>query len=149
MLSLILIGGMVLAAPHGAPRTAEKAGAVVQPESKQDKIRALLELTGSDQTGANILAGLRSQLPAAQYEAIAKVFKPEQLTEQFVAIFDRHYSEAEIDGQLAFYKSPLGKRMIAEGPAITTESVKASQQYALSKMAEIRRAQADVPVKSP
>jgi len=146
MLSLILIGGLVFAAPNAPPPPKPASAAHA---SKQDKIRALLALTGSDKTGENILAGLRAQLPAPQFEAMARVFKPAELTEKLVAIFDRHYSEAEIDGQLAFYKTPLGKRMIAEGPAITAESVKASQDYALGKLVELRKAREGAPAKSP
>ncbi len=45
-----------------------------------------------------------------------KRFDVDQITEQLVAIYDKHYPAEEIKELLQFYGSPLGQRMAAEGP---------------------------------
>ena len=49
-------------------------------------------------------------------------FEPE-----YIKIYDA-YTEEEIDGILAFYKSPAGVAMLAKSPAITAKTVQLSQE---------------------
>ena len=44
--------------------------------------------------------------------------------------YARHFTEAELKDIVAFYKTPAGKKMIAQEPAAIQESLKAAQQWA-------------------
>jgi hypothetical protein len=50
-----------------------------------------------------------------------KKFDVDQVTEQLISIYDKHYSSEEIKELLQFYGSPLGQRMAAEAPKISRE----------------------------
>ena len=64
---------------------------------------------------------------AASYQ---KKFDVDQVTEQLVAIYDKHYSSEEIKELLQFYGSPIGQRMAVEGPKISREAQAATRATA-------------------
>ncbi|MGB7281552.1 MAG: DUF2059 domain-containing protein [Candidatus Acidiferrum sp.] len=61
-------------------------------------------------------------------ESYQKKFDVDQLTEQLVAIYDKHYTDDEIKSMLQFYGSPVGQRVAAEMPKIAHEIQVASRQ---------------------
>jgi uncharacterized protein len=56
-----------------------------------------------------------------------KRFDVDQVAEQLVTIYDKHYTEDEIKGLLQFYGSPLGQKVAAESPRISREIQEASR----------------------
>ena len=55
------------------------------------------------------------------------------LEPDFVKLYSDAYTEDEIDGILAFYRTPLGRTMLAKNPALTEQSIAISQR----RMAEL------------
>ena len=55
------------------------------------------------------------------------------LEPDFVKLYSDAYSEDEIDGILAFYRSPVGRTMLAKTPALAEQSISISQR----RMAEL------------
>jgi uncharacterized protein len=157
-LIIIYIGAFLLAiqgssptSVEAAPQSAAQQGATAKPTPidpvKDADIHALLELVGARdqvQESVNITAEqYREKLLAAvpnsdkgqafvntvitDYE---KRFDVDQVTEQLVSVYDKHYSEEEIKGLLQFYGSPLGQRVAAESPKIAREIQEASRATA-------------------
>jgi hypothetical protein len=60
-------------------------------------------------------------------ESYQKKFDVDQMTEQLVAIYDKHYTDDEIKTMLQFYGSPVGQKVAAEMPKITREIQTASR----------------------
>jgi hypothetical protein len=56
---------------------------------------------------------------ATSYE---KRFDADQVTEELVSIYDKHFTEDEIKGLLQFYGSPLGQKVAMEMPKIGRET---------------------------
>jgi len=56
---------------------------------------------------------------AASYQ---KKFDVDQVMNQLVALYDKHFTDDEIKGLLQFYGSPLGQKVAAEMPKIGRES---------------------------
>jgi hypothetical protein len=56
---------------------------------------------------------------AAGYQ---KKFDVDQVAEQLVDIYDKHFTDDEIKGLLQFYGSPLGQKVAAEMPKIGRET---------------------------
>lgn len=52
--------------------------------------------------------------------------RPELLNE-IAKVYAEHFSEAELKALVAFYKTPLGQKMVDEEPKIVDESVRRSQ----------------------
>src|SRR5690606_12969561 len=58
---------------------------------------------------------------------LVKEMEPRQIEmhQQLTRIYARHFSEAELKEILAFYKSPVGKKLVTEEPKAMEESMKA------------------------
>jgi len=128
----------VQAAPQGAASaqgsTSATAISGVDPIKEAD-IRSLMELVGAHdmvEDGANnAIEQAREKLLqtvpnndkgqafvntfAANYQ---KKFDADQVTEQLVGIYDKHFTDDEIKGLLQFYGSPLGQKVAAEMPKV-------------------------------
>jgi hypothetical protein len=130
---------------------------------KAADIRSLMELVGARdlvQDGANnAIEQSREKLIAtvpdndkgqafvnAFSASYQKKFDAKQVTEQLVAIYDKHYTEDEIKGLLQFYGSPLGQKVAAEMPKIGRET-QAAVRAASGKAA--REALAEVKQQNP
>lgn len=114
-----------------------------QPSSaadKQGKIRELIEITGSLKLGEQVMNTLMPQLfemlrkanrdiPAEAMAAIEAAATDEmrkampELLEPMVRLHDRHFTEQEVDALLAFYRSPVGRKVIEKMPLITQQSM--------------------------
>jgi uncharacterized protein len=150
----------VQAAPQGT--TSAQSSSSIDPAKEAD-IRSLMELVGARdmvQDGANnAIEQSREKLLAtvpnndkgqafvnsfsASYQ---KKFSADQVTEQLVGIYDKHYTEDEIKGLLQFYGSPLGQKVAAEMPKISRET-QAAVRAASTKAA--REALAEVKQQNP
>jgi hypothetical protein len=60
-------------------------------------------------------------------ESYQKKFDVDQLTEQLITIYDKHYTDDEIKTLLQFYGSPIGQKFAAETPKILREIQVASR----------------------
>lgn len=75
-----------------------------------------------------------------------KRFDVDQVAEQLVNIYDKHYTEDEIKGLLQFYGSPLGQKVAAESPRISREIQEASRVTANKAVREaLQQAKEDNP----
>lgn len=133
----------VQAAPQGGASsqdgaTPAQSSSNIDPAKEAD-IRSLMELVGARdmvQDGANnAIEQSREKLLAtvpnndkgqAFVNAFAasyqKKFGVDQVTEQLVGIYDKHFTDDEIKGLLQFYGSPLGQKVATEMPKIGRET---------------------------
>lgn len=56
----------------------------------------------------------------------------------YVSLYAETYSESEIDGILAFYKSPVGQSLLAKTPELTTKSIAISQKRVAALMPQLQ-----------
>jgi uncharacterized protein len=56
--------------------------------------------------------------------------KKAELVYEVAIIYARHFTEQELKELIAFYKTPLGQKMLKEEPAAIEESLKSTQQWA-------------------
>ncbi len=111
---------------------------------KDADIRSLLELVGAKdqvQDGVNNAADqfrekLQQTVPNtdkgeafvnAFLAAYQKNLDQNQINNQLVAIYDKHFSEDDIKGVLQFYGSPIGQKVAAEMPKLIREIQAASR----------------------
>lgn len=126
--------------------------------AKEADIRSLMELIGARdlvQDGANTaIEQMREKLLATVSNnengqafintfaaSFQKKFDVDQVTNQLVGIYDKHYTEDEIKGLLQFYGSPLGQKVAAEMPKIGRE-IQAATRVASTKAAKEALAEA-------
>ena len=98
-----------------------------------------MEVLGTKNMGQQFLKASMDQLRANAAEAASKDARVQQfvdlfierfqkhfdlnaVTETIVPIYDRHLSDEDLNGLLAFYKTPLGQRTLKVMPEIMRES---------------------------
>ncbi|MCA0268048.1 MAG: DUF2059 domain-containing protein [Bacteroidetes bacterium] len=122
-----------------------RAQPVVQAGSTlQEDVRELIEITGAAELGAQVgeqmLMNLRPvfdraypNVPARTMNELFDEMRTELGRIDMVAlvgpIYERHFTQAEIRGLIAFYKTPLGQRTIEMMPVVTQESMAAGQEW--------------------
>ena len=116
-----------------------------QPESaKRQQIREIIEITNAADLGERMIEFMVGRLAPA-FEAmnpgkgavVSSILRREFMAvtaerradfeEIIVLVYDERFSAEEIDGLLTFYRSPLGRRLIEEMPAIVDRSMQAGQ----------------------
>jgi len=152
----------VQASPQGSGQgnaVSRQASPSIDPAKEAD-IRSLMELVGARdlvQDGENAAIEqsrekLLSTVPnndkgqafvnafAASYQ---KKFDVDQVTDQLVEFYDKHFTDDEIKGLLQFYGSPLGQKVAAEMPKISRETQAAirtaNAKAAKDALAELKR----------
>jgi hypothetical protein len=136
----------VSAAPQSAPAQDQVSTMQAKPIDplKDADIRSLMELIGardqiqdavansSEQYREKLLATVPNNDKGQAFvtsfiESYQKKFDVDQMTEQLVAIYDKHYTDDEIKTLLQFYGSPVGQKVASETPKITREIQAASR----------------------
>jgi hypothetical protein len=107
-----------------------------QTESKDEKIRTLLELTGSAKLGVQIAKTLIPSFQKAYpdvnlsfWDEVEKDINSDSLINLIIPIYSKYYTEDDIDQLITFYKSPIGKKVTESLPQITQESMLAGQNW--------------------
>lgn len=100
--------------------------------TKQADIKKLLGITGASNTGLRVFSQVigmfqrsRNEVPEAVWmemisEAEDKV--DAFVMEMLVPIYDKHLAHADIKGLIAFYETPVGRKLLAVMPQMHHES---------------------------
>jgi hypothetical protein len=104
--------------------------------SKSEKIKNLMKLTGSGSIGVtvanNMIDSFKKSLPEVKDEfwnEFKNEIKAEDLVNLIIPIYDKYFTENEIDELIKFYNTPIGKKMISNLPVIMQESMQAGQKW--------------------
>lgn len=107
-----------------------------QNTTKTEKIKQLLELSGSGKMGIQVMDQMMSSFKSSYsvvkqefWEEFKKEINPDDIENMILPIYDKYYTEADIDQLTAFYKSPIGKKMIQTMPLVMRESMIAGQNW--------------------
>ena len=60
-----------------------------------------------------------------QSEDLIKNFPLDEMLNDMIPVYQRHFSKSEIDSLTAFYSSPPGQKFLHEMPAVTAETMRA------------------------
>jgi hypothetical protein len=146
----VLAAGMLLAC--SAPAFADDA-------SKNAKIEEMMRVTHADRMIGQMLDQMKSMMPAQlakmdlpadarrrsdelgqkMMALIADRLSWEKVKPSYIRIYADTFTEGDIDGILAFYKSPAGQAMLDKMPQLMQASMALSQQLMSDTMPEIQR----------
>ena len=115
-------------------------GAQAQSAEFKASVRKLMAVSGSDATlkmiPEQILSMIEQQAPALPESVkveIQAMFSEEallSLMDRRVPISAKYYTQQDMDDLIAFYDTPLGKKLSTVQPQITLESMSVAQQWA-------------------
>lgn len=109
-----------------------------QTTSKETKIRNLLKITKTDQLAIqgmdqmiSMFKNSNSDVSTQFWDEFKKEVDVNSLIDLMVPIYDKYYSENEIEELTVFYNSPIGKKTIDTLPKLTQESMLVGQQWGM------------------
>lgn len=122
-------------------------------QTKQDSIKELFHLMQTDsimeKTFASIVPSMLNQMPSAIKDSasiaqrdkmmggmmkIAKDICTKMINEDMVVIYDKYFSQAEINDFIRFYKTPAGQKFIKITPTIQTDLMNIMMQKYMPEM---------------
>ena len=114
------------------PERLAAARELVQVMKATDQFKALLPVIFQ-----NLKAAIVQNRPEMekQYEAMVPVFTAaandhvNDVVDQLAQTYARHFNADEIHQMTAFYRTPIGQKLITEQPAIARETLAAGQQF--------------------
>lgn len=135
------VAGMLLALGAGQASAAQASAR---------QVHELMGLFGTErmfqQMNAQMAAMMGKQLPcvpASYWNGFLDGQATQELTEKLVPIYQRHFTEQDVQGLLRFYRSPLGRKLLVEQPSIMAEVMQMGQQWgeqrAQAMMAELQK----------
>lgn len=138
MAAMLAGGSLVLSAAPGAAQQQPSPAAVAA-------ARELLILKGGDvvfspivsgvvETVKNVFVPTNPNLGVELNEVAAKLrkdYEPKraELLNEVARVYAERFSEQELKALIAFYKSPLGRKMAMDEPAIIDESMRRAQTW--------------------
>jgi hypothetical protein len=146
-LALVLLAGSPALA--AAPANPPPAAAVIQPPAPSpEAMKAAMELSdllGVPNQARGLMANFRAQMVGAMMRAGAKdqaeavsivdqmlmpgfVAHEQELTELLVRPYAANFALSDLKELTAFYRSPLGQRLINAMPAVTRDGLQAGQK---------------------
>lgn len=127
---VVLIGIVAIAAVTAGAQDALATNA------KDAKARELLVLMNVDDTALQMVDGMLASMKQASptipddfWTAFRAEIKPDEFLDLLVPIYAENFDEADLDGLLTFYRSPLGKRFIDRQSAVLQQSMAAGQKW--------------------
>jgi hypothetical protein len=124
---------------------------------KRDDIKKLFAVTGGTKMGAQFAGMITQQLarglkavkpgtPDKAFQAVnqdltalfsERMTQPSGLIDQVVPVYDRNFTHAEIKELLAFYETPIGRKVVETLPKVIAESMQIGQAWGQSLGPEI------------
>ena len=129
-LSVLLAVSVVLGGnTHAAEPAAGKA-------ATEKSVKELLTVTGAGSLGVQMIHSMMPafkkmlpDVPDSFWEGFMREVDPNEMVNLVVPVYQAHFTEAEIQQAITFYKSPAGKKFIQEQPQVMQESMAAGQEW--------------------
>jgi hypothetical protein len=117
------------------------------PSSQRAKIIELMELTGAKSMGDQMGQVFIQQFSAAMQQAKPNIPKrahevirdvtieilkenSQELLSRAIPVYEKHFTEKEIEELIVFYRTPTGQKAIKEFPVLMQEFIPISQSWA-------------------
>lgn len=107
-----------------------------QTNTKTEKLKKLLVVSGTGELGIQAMKNMVSIFKQSYgnvgdefWNEFLKEVSADELIGLLVPIYDKYYTEEDVTQLIAFYQSPLGKKMVQVLPGINQESMVAGQEW--------------------
>jgi hypothetical protein len=130
------------------------SGALAQDAARKAKIEEMFRLMNIDQMMQQMMGQMKAMgmqqldknMPpeekakaAESQRKIFDMFNWEKFKSSFVQIYSEVYTDEELDGILAFYRSPAGQAMVAKQPQLMAKSMALAQKLMADMQPELEK----------
>jgi uncharacterized protein len=140
VLTALLVGFFAAAVAQTATSTAPGAASKEDVQklfnvmSNKDQIRRIMEQTLAQMKDIN-REQIKKRQPDVSEEELSRMdresdelirdFPIDEMMNDMIPVYQRHFNKSDIDGLIAFYSSSTGQKFLTEMPAVTAESMQA------------------------
>ena len=103
-------------------------------ENKKQLILRFIEVSSTRDNMLRMFSGIMAETPLEQRRELAQILSVDEISLRLVPIYDKYFTEEELQQLILFYKSAVGSKLIAVTPLIMEDSLKASKSYFLEKL---------------
>ena len=115
-------------------------------QSRAQRIQELLELTGAGDLGVQVMHGILDpmkqalpEVPAEWWDKFSAKVNADDLNKLVVPIYEKNFTDREIDAMLEFYRAPIGRSIMSKLPTVTQESMAVGQAWGESLAEDVLR----------
>ena len=116
------------------------------PPKKKQAIRTLLELTGMVKVANQMIGQMFEQfakgapsVPPEAWQRLQKKMKADELIVLIMPVYDKYYTQEDLDGMIAFYRTPVGQKVTRTLPDVSREGFNIGQEWGRRKGEEVVR----------
>ncbi|MBK8481200.1 MAG: DUF2059 domain-containing protein [Proteobacteria bacterium] len=135
---------LLLVGAAATPTLAKPRAAASGMSAHQRDARKLLELSGAQQMGKQMISqmlGMMRQnatdVPADFWRTIEKKLDFSALLDELAGLYARHLSHDDIRQLIGFFSSPVGARFVGVQPKVMQDSVAISQKWGQQFMQQV------------
>jgi hypothetical protein len=115
-------------------------------EAKKDLILKFVDAFGTREAMKMNFEQMAVALPPDKADAFRKAFRIEDIITQLIPVYNKYFSESDLNAFIQFYNSPSGKKLTGSLPMIMQESIGVSMKYFEANMPpELKDAPAAAP----
>jgi hypothetical protein len=103
------------------------------PVEKAKLIVALVNVSGVRASMQKSIEDVLGKVPEEQKATYAQMFDIDEIIERLIPLYDKYYTEADLQGMITFYESPAGQKVIESTPEIVKESIGVLVEYVQEK----------------
>jgi len=141
-LRLLAFSALLSIVPATQGQTAPAAQAAPAAPALHAKVKKLLQLTGASSIGLQMIDGMmhnfKEGLPGVPddfWTSFRAKIKGDDLVDMVVPVYEKHLTEEDVDGLIAFFSSPTGRRFVEKQPLILADTMKLGEAWG-AKLAE-------------
>jgi hypothetical protein len=128
--ALLLVAG----AAHTFSITAVQAGdsspvgksQAASPESLMELFKTLQTDTAGRQVMMGVLNAMSEDLSPSQAQKLEKFYREKinfkELTERLIPIYQKHFTQSDVQAAIDFYRSPVGQKFLEKQPQVVMEA---------------------------
>ena len=122
------------------PVRSVSAGSSATSSSKKVLILKFVEVFGTRKAMTENLGAMLKSLPEDDTEAqkLKYNIKVDEIIDRLVPIYDKQFSEQDLQAFIDFYSSPAGRKLVEGIPVIMRQSVDVSTRYFQEKFPELK-----------
>ncbi len=105
--------------------------------TKEESILNLIDVSGAKSSMTQTLNQMLGQASPEDAQKLKQIFNIDDIISRLVPIYSKYFSENEVKDLVAFYQSPLGKKLLSVTPLVMEEATQASMQYLQQKIESV------------
>ncbi len=113
-------------------------------QATKESVLELMEITGAAKIGKMFTDQLKpmfrqaaKNVPDAEFDALFSEMNPEEILELTIPVYQKHFTESDVQALLKFYRTPVGQKFVRLTPTVTKEAMAIGEKWGRQKAVEV------------